>query len=105
MIKLFISEEYGFREWLAKLTYDQYEDLKRRWKTIRGLTCSVPVNLVIPQAKLLDDERKFDIKYDKRCHMHDYDDSYLEGVDYQIPIDTHFWMEGRMYELEEYYGS
>lgn len=29
-----------------------------------------------------------------RCHIHEWDDSWLEGSDYEIPEDTDFWMNG-----------
>jgi hypothetical protein len=98
-----IVEEYGYRDWLAKLDPWEYQDLIRRWKTIRGLTCLVPVKLIVPQAKELDDLRPVEVKYDKRCHIHEHDDSYLQDVDYKIPEDTHFWMDGRMYTEDEYW--
>ncbi len=104
MIKLFIVEEYGFRDWYAELTEEEFEKLKTRWRTLRGLTCLVPIPFIIPQAKLLDDEREKDPTYTHRCHIHDYDDSYLQGCDYKIPQDDeYFWMEGKKYSRPELY--
>lgn len=101
-MRLLIVEEYGYRDWYANLNYNEWLDLKRRWQTIRGLNCGVPVKLIIPQAVELDDSRIQEVKYDKRCHIHEHDDSYIEGVDYKIPEDRHFWMDGRKYEYTEY---
>ena len=62
----------------------EYEDLVRRWKTMKGLHSCVPVRFIIPQAVLCpaiispDDDWIL-------CHIHESDDSYLTGVDYLIP--------------------
>lgn len=106
MIKLLIDEEYGYQTWLAELTQEEYAILLTRWETIRGMNCLVPVRLVIPQAKEISVE-EIVVMIDKgetfyRCHMHEEDDSHLEGSSYNIPKDTHFWMEGRKYEESEY---
>lgn len=107
MIKLLIDEEYGYRTWLAKLSQEEYVCLLGRWETMRGLSCLVPVKLIVPQAieisdddvsRMLDNGETF-----YRCHVHEPDDSHLEGSTYSIPEDTHFWMEGRKYEEKEYW--
>jgi len=107
MIKLVIDEEYGYRTWLAELTQEEYAQLLARWETLRGLSCLVPVRMVISQAVEIDDETVIKMidngETYYRCHMHDYDDSHLEGSCYQIPDDAHFWMEGRKYEEVEYW--
>lgn len=96
MVMLLISEEYGHRRWCAKLTEDEYDLLIDRWESMRGLNCLVPVTLIIPQAvELMDGELPV---FDKRCHIHEYDDSRLEGSDYRIPPDKFFWMDGICYE-------
>ena len=51
VITIWIQEEYGHRNWVATLTNQEYRDLIRRWQTMRGLTCTVPVDLIIPQAE------------------------------------------------------
>jgi hypothetical protein len=107
MIRLVIDEEYGYRTWLAELTLEEYAQLLARWETMRGLSCLVPIKLVIPQAVEISDEDVIKMHDNGetyyRCHMHDYDDSYLEGSRYDIPEDTHFWMNGRKYEEPEYW--
>lgn len=107
MIKLLIDEEYGYRTWLAKLSQEEYAQLLARWETIRGMSCLVPVLLVIPQAKEITDEEVI-VMLDNgetyyRCHIHEEDDSHLEGSRYRIPDDTNFWMEGHKYEESEYW--
>ena len=107
MITLIIDEEYGYATWKAELTQDEYARLLARWETIRGMSCLVPIRLVIPQAVEITDEDVIAMidagKTYYRCHMHEDDDSYLEGSYYTIPKDTHFWMEGRKYEEKEYW--
>jgi len=103
MIKLFISEEYGFREWYAELNDLEYLQLLNRWETICGLTCLVPVSLIIPQAVELDELRTTNPTTTHRCHIHEYDDSFIDGSDYKIPQDTHFWMDGKKYQQDEYW--
>jgi hypothetical protein len=103
MIKLVISEEYGYRYWLAELTQDEYDLLIDRWESMRGLNCLVPVTLIIPQAKPLD-SLSFDWEQPgaRSCHIHQWDDSHLEGTDYRIPNDKHFWMDGMCFEDGDY---
>src|SRR5262245_48737628 len=107
MIKLLIDEEYGYRTWLAELSQEEYAQLLKRWETIRGMSCLVPVRLVVPQAVEITDEKVIEMldagQTFYRCHMHEEDDSHLEGSIYEIPADTHFWMEGRKYEEKEYW--
>jgi hypothetical protein len=38
-ITLVIEEEYGYKWWVAKLTEQEWQDLRERWQTIRGLNC------------------------------------------------------------------
>lgn len=106
MIKLIIDEEYGCRTWYTELTQEEYAQLLARWETMRGLSCLVPVKLIIPQAIEINDEQAIEI-VDKdtwyRCHIHECDDSHLEGSNYKIPEDSHFWMDGQKYEESEYF--
>lgn len=105
MIKLVIDEEYGFRIWYAELTQEEYQNLLARWETMRGLNCLVPVKLIIPQAIEIeiDDVIALEEKTHYCCHIHECDDSRLEGSSYKIPEDENFWMDGRKYEREEYW--
>lgn len=102
MIKILIEEECGYRFWLAEITQDEYAKLLARWETMRGLNCLVPVELIVPQAVRISDEEMIEM-FDKgesfyRCHIHEHDDSYIEGSYYKIPPDECFWMEGQKYE-------
>ncbi len=98
-IILMIEEEYGYREWVAFLTPVEWEELVQRWKTMRGLYCSVPVNLIIPQAVNISDEICLQLCNDitRRCHIHQWDDSFLDGVEYDMVDDEFFWMDGVVY--------
>lgn len=102
MIKILIKEEYGYREWVANLTQEEYADLLNRWETMRGLNCLVPVPLIIPQAVQITDEELIAFldsgQTYYRCHIHEHDDSYLEGSYYRIPEAEYFYMEGIKYE-------
>jgi hypothetical protein len=103
MPMLAIEEEYGYRYWVAELTDDEYSQLLQRWRTLRNLSCCVPVKFIIPQARAVEIE---DCPYGEgvlRCHIHESDDSYLEGSDYKIPDDPDhlFWMDGLPYTREE----
>jgi hypothetical protein len=105
MIKLLIREEYSFRTWYAELTDDEYNELLNRWNTIRGLNCLVPVTLIIPQAKEWDDFNIYDPSYTHVCHIHECDDSYIQGSEYLIPEDIDFWMAGKKYSRDEYWPN
>ncbi len=105
-IKLAITEEYGYREWVAYLTKTEYDSLLARWSTLRGLNCLVPVQLVVPKAEITEDFEDINLwalqaQGAKRCHFHECDDSHLEGSDYQIPEAENFWMDGKEYTPEE----
>ncbi len=97
---LLISEEYGCRHWTANLTDDEYKELIRRWETMRGLYCSVPVRLICPQAIPLLDREDFP-ENTLHCHIHQYDDSHLDGTNYKIPDDEFFWIDGKKYEYKD----
>ncbi len=99
---LLISEEYGYRHWLAELTDAEYQELIRRWETMRGLNCLVPVKLIVPQAREMSDEEDYPQEA-KRCHIHECDDSHLEGSSYKIPDDEFFWLDGQKYDKMDLY--
>ena len=119
MIFLFISQEYGCQEWYAVLSEDQFENLKKRWITIKGLNCLVPVSFIIEQAKPLCNHEKFPIKVGNNfidlqdidffmdvvtAHIHQSDDSHISTVDYEIPEEDEFEMEGISYSREQVYN-
>lgn len=99
---LLISEEYGHRRWFAELSDEEYETLLRRWATMRGLNCLVPVKLLVPKVKpfYLKPGEPFPT-YALHCHMHSHDDSGLDGSEYTIPPDTNFWLDGKEYTDED----
>ncbi len=107
MITLLISEEYGREHWLLETDKPGYDALIGRWKTIRNLTCLVPVRWIFPEARLLSDEEfaLLDLSAPlKHCHVHEYDDSWLDHAYHDIPYDgdddtpyPYFWIEGRRY--------
>lgn len=113
MIILNISEEYGCNHWYAVLSDERYEQLKNEWLTIRGLNCLVPVRFLIPEAlnfPLLPEYAQFaDEKYLEanniqviNAHIHQSDDSFLEGVDGDIP-EGEFEFKGIRYSEDQVY--
>lgn len=114
MIRLFISEEYGYRYWSAELTAEEWERLVARWKTMRGLCCLVPVPVIMPRARELSDEELESYDFSRphvRCHVHEADDSYLQGVDYAIPAVDYaggtrrFWIDGESHDPFELHAA
>jgi hypothetical protein len=109
---LLIEEEHGFQYWYAVLTDEEFEVIKKRWTSIQGLNCLVPVTFVVEKAKpIIINDTFFPINYNDQIihlvdvdhfmqvihmHMHDTDDSYLEGVDHEIK-DGDFQMDGVTY--------
>lgn len=111
MILLNISEEYGYDQWYAVISEDRYQELKNEWQTIKGLNCLVPVRFLIPEAlnfPLRPEHAQFsDPKYIESsgaqivdAHIHQWDDSFLQGVDYDIP-EGEFSFKGKTYSEEE----
>jgi hypothetical protein len=112
---LVISEEYGCQMWYAILSEVEFEKLSKRWKTIKGLNCLVPINFIIEGAKPLVQYDFFSINFDNKkihlidvenffdiveCHIHQSDDSFIEGVDYGIP-EGNFEIDGKVFSDEE----
>jgi hypothetical protein len=96
VVRLYIQEEFGFAHWAAILTNDEYRDLLRRWETMRGLNCCVPVARIVPQAERLKAGDLANAAFDAFCHVHECDDSYLDGSGYMIPdtINGEFCIDG-----------
>jgi hypothetical protein len=111
---LFIEEEYGYREWVADLTAKEWDELVARWQTIRGLNCLVPVRLIVPQARQIvwgkfdspDFGKDFHESHNRAthfAHIHEHDDSFLSGIDYEIPKtdDESFHMDGKSWTRDD----
>ena len=77
---LLIEEEYGYRYWQVLVDDEGLERLKKRWCSMRNLSCAVPVQLVFPGAiqvpwnDLPEDP-------DIRVHLHESDDSAFGTAD------------------------
>jgi hypothetical protein len=108
-VVMFITEEYGYRHWLAIVTEQEFDAFVARWKTIKGLSCLVPINFLLPSAHVAD-RAEFQAAEENatahgdRCvsaHIHESDDSSIEGVDYTIPEQDNFEIDGRVYTSEE----
>lgn len=106
MPTLWIEEEYGYRDWVAELSEEELAELRRRWCTMRGLFCSVPVPLIVPQAREASEEDSMNYSREGwlSAHIHECNDSWLEGVDYEIPEAEPgvFHMDGRQYTLVDF---
>jgi hypothetical protein len=103
MIHLHIDEEYGYQEWEAQLTEDEFAECMRKWNTMRNLNCLVPVRLLFPTALPISLEQMVVTKFTHKCHMHESDDSYLHGTDYVIPdvSGENFSLDGKEYTDDE----
>jgi len=102
-IRLVIEEEYGYRHWIADLTPEELEEIRARWKTMRGLISLVPVRAIIPQAREVSWSRNLG---EPNCHIHEEDDSFLEGVEYKIPEDKKgFSIAGKFFPREQLFDD
>lgn len=105
-ILLLISEEYGYQHWYLTCSPADYIPLLRRWDTMKGLNCLVPVDLIFPDVQpyvpcksiCANDMDLFEIR---RAHVHECDDSGIEGSTYRIPDAENFEIEGVTYSREE----
>jgi len=88
-----IEEEFGYQYWWALYTPGQFEDIKRRWQTMKGLNCLVPVDLIFPGARGCFGEwppealciMEFANTVEVGAHVHQHDDSYVDNLPYDIP--------------------
>lgn len=102
---LHIVEEFGFREWYAVLSDERWEELREEWKTVKGLSCLVPVPFLIPEAvhPPILPEHEWLLGEDVEvfsAHIHEGDDSYLADVDHTIP-EGDFEFKGVRYTKEQ----
>ena len=106
---MLITEEYGYRHWLAVMTPDEFAAFEARWKTMKGLYCTVPVSLVVPGAEISSREEHIAAEEqaaasgDKivRAHIHESEDSGYDGCDHRIPESDNFEIAGEPYTREE----
>lgn len=107
---ILIDEEYGSDSWYSIVSNNEYQEIEKNWKTIRGLNCLVPVQFLIPSAQnfpIRSEHEKFTrfrtLVEEKveiiSCHIHETDDSYLNGLK-TIP-DEDFWFCGKKYSEDE----
>lgn len=109
-ILLNISEEYGYQHWWVLYTEEEFEEVRRRWQTMRGLHCLVPVDLIFPGARGQFGEwppKPVCPELAKTCtvynaHVHQHDDSFLATVTYKIPETVNgneklFMINGNVY--------
>lgn len=117
-ITLVIDEEYGYRTWVCEMTPAEYAEALRRWGTIRGLNCLISVRTIFPTATrivgvLEEDNFQYVNIHEvarrgyKRCHVHEHDDSWLEGSGHRIEptADESFWMDGVCRTREEVFSG
>lgn len=107
---ILIDEEYGCDFWYSIVSNNEYQEIEKNWKTIRGLGCLVPVQFLIPSAQNFpvrpEHERftRFKTLVEENveiisCHIHEADDSYLGDLK-TIP-DEDFWFCGKKYSEDE----
>lgn len=109
-----IVEEYGYQHWWLLCTQAEFDEICRRWQTMKRLNCLVPVDLIFPGARgqfgewppeALCTTRAADARV-VRAHVHESDDSFLETVNYTIPPatdenDDSFELDGVVYTREQ----
>jgi hypothetical protein len=91
MKTIYISEEYGYRSWLAKVEDSEMPELIRRWETIKGINCLVDVRKIFPTAVQIDGYNE-DVDY--TAHVHEPEDSYFSATGYKIPEAENFEIDG-----------
>ncbi|NDD53217.1 hypothetical protein EBZ39_04970 [bacterium] len=102
---LLIDEEYGYRDWMSVLTESEFNEFVRLWKTMKGLSCLVPVPRVVPGAMPSSSEEftaaieQAEASGDRvvRVHVHQCDDSFIAGVHHRIPEAEQFEIDGVVY--------
>lgn len=113
-VLLDISEEYGYQHWWLLCTEDEFADICRRWQTMKNLSCLVPVDFVFPGARgqfaVWPPEGACKSRAENarvvKAHVHQHDDSWLDGVTYNIPAsvdenDDTFELDGIAYTREQ----
>jgi hypothetical protein len=118
---ILIDEEYGYRNWILIVGDAELEEIKRRWATMRGLTCLVPVTMIFPHAKRCtvedwlewSDSEMPQAKRDElerearvfRAHVHESDDSSFDALpEFKIPEARGFEIDGKAWRDDELYA-
>lgn len=109
-----IDEEYGYQDWWVVYTREQFEEAKRRWQTMKGLSCLVPVDLIFPGARGCfgewppKDLCRTVVKDSAEIwgHVHQPDDSHFAGLQYDIPEhcdagEDWFEIDGKTYSPQD----
>lgn len=105
-VLLLVSEEYGYQNWYRICTEEEYREIVRRWNTMKGLNCLVPVDFVIPGAEPFHNcrypvpETELENYTIKGAHVHEPDDSGLDDAEPVQDAET-FEIEGTTYSEEE----
>lgn len=109
---ILIEEEYGHGHWMAIVCDRDLEEIKRRWATMRGLNCLVPVTMIFPTAKeCLREDWEDWIDPPKgtkvfHSHVHQDDDSFFDALPkFKIPPAEEFSIDGKTYRDEDLYAS
>jgi len=121
---ILIDEEYGYRSWISIVGLEELEEIKRRWATMKGLSCLVPVTMIFPHARQctvedwlewsdteMPQERREEVEREAmvfHAHVHESDDSSFDALPgHKIPkalfrgfeIDGKEWRDDELYAL------
>ena len=108
---MLIDEEYGYQRWINFLPDKELEEVKRRWKTMKGLNCLVGIKMIFPTARQstmkeweewseaeLEDHRVVS------AHVHESDDSRIEGFEWTIPEADRVEVGGGKYSHDDLFA-
>ena len=118
---ILIDEEYGYQSWILICGDAELEEVKRRWATMRGLSCLVPVTMIFPHARRctvedwlewsdteMSQDRREEIEREARvfqAHVHESDDSSFDALPgHEVPEAVMFELDGMSYRDDELYA-
>lgn len=118
---ILIDEEYGYRSWIAIVGDAELEEIKRRWMTMKGLSCLVPVPMIFPTASVctvedwlewsdteMSQDRREEVEREARvfhAHVHESDDSSFDALPgFKIPEARVFEIDGETYREDQLYA-
>jgi len=109
---ILVEEEYGYGYWLAIVCDQDLEEIKRRWLTMRGLNCLVPITMIFPTAKrcsIEDWEEWINPPSGTNVfhsHVHQADDSHFDALPkYKIPEADKFEIDGKSYSDDDLFAA